>query len=126
MAEDQAAHEHQRFDDSTIEADTALGKFKVSSANLNTIMSIFSFVITCLIAWVLWTHNGDARETSRDVAAQLSTANKEIAVTLKDANKELAGALKEMSQATREQNCLLSLPIANREQNAETCRRLSK
>lgn len=42
----------------------------------------------------------------------------------KDASRELVGALKEMTQAAREQNCLISMPIDRRD--PELCRRISR
>lgn len=42
----------------------------------------------------------------------------------KEASKELVTALKEMTQAAREQNCLISLPQDRRD--PELCRRLSR
>ena len=81
-----------------------LGNLKVSSANLNTLFTILGFIITCLIAWVLFTHSNDT----------------------KDASKELAIAMREQTQAAREQNCLISLPQERREQNSELCKRIAR
>ena len=81
-----------------------LGSLKVSSSNLNTLFTILGFILTALIAWVLYNHTNDS----------------------KAASKELAGVMKEMTVAAREQNCLISLPQDRREQNAELCKRISR
>jgi len=92
-------------DRATVEASNpVLGSFKVSSANLNTLFTVLGFILTALIAWVLFNHTNDT----------------------KDASKELASAMKEMTQAAREQNCLISLPQDRREQNSEICKRISR
>ena len=92
-------------DRQTVEASNPiLGSLKVSSANLNTLFTVLGFVMTCLIAWVLYTHTSDA----------------------KDATKELATALREQTVAAREQNCLISLPQERREQNSELCKRIAR
>ena len=112
----------------SVEADTAIGKFKISGASVNNLLTILSFVGIALLCWVLWAHAGDAKEGARAVAAELRDANKEVAAALRESNKELTTTLREMARATREQNCLLSLPINERStnRNAETCRRLSQ
>jgi hypothetical protein len=46
------------------------------------------------------------------------------AAETKDASRELVGALKEMTQAAREQNCLISMPQERRD--ADLCRRISR
>lgn len=48
------------------------------------------------------------------------------AAETKDASKELVSALKEMTQAAREQNCLISMPIEQRARDPELCRRLAR
>lgn len=119
----------RRDDPPSIEAETALGKFKVrglNGNNVNAIFTMFGFMLTCLVAWVLWTHDGNAKESAKQFTADLKDVTREMTVALKSSNSELATALREMAQAAREQNCLLSLPATQREQNVETCRRLSR
>ena len=120
-------------DTQTVEADTALGKFKISSANLNTLFTVLGFVVLCIVAWVLWTHNveamdtrKDAKETGKAVAAELKEANKEVAQALKDSNREVAKVLNDLARAMREQNCLNAFPAEKRAQNAELCKRISQ
>lgn len=109
-----------------VEADTALGKFKIFGADLNTFFTILSFIGLVLIGYVLYAHADDTRQTARAVGAELKEANKEIADRLEKANDRTFEVLKEMARATREQNCLLSLPQDKRERMAETCKRISQ
>ncbi len=110
----------------SVEADTAIGKFKVSGASLNNLATFASLLGIVLLVWVLYGHAGDAKEGAKAVAAELRDANKEVAAALKESNKEISATLKEMSRATREQNCLLSLPQDQRARNAELCKRISQ
>ena len=110
----------------SVEADTAIGKFKVTGANLNNLATFASLVGVVLLCWVVWGHAGDAKDSAKAVAAELRDANKEVAQALKESNREISQVLKEMSRATREQNCLLSLPQDQRQKNAELCKRISQ
>lgn len=106
-------------------AETPLGKFflgGVSGANLHLIFSFFSFALTCVIAWGIWTHTVDAKESARDMATVLKESNREIAVALKASNADLAVALRDLTQASREQTCILSLP--QRDRSVEVCKRI--
>lgn len=109
-----------------VEADTAIGKFKISGASLNNLATFATLIGTVLLCWVLYGHAGDAKEGAKAVAAELRDANKEVAQALKESNKEISATLKEMARATREQNCLLSLPQDKRERQAENCRRIAQ
>ena len=53
----------------TAEADTAIGKFKLTGTNLNNVATFACLVLVCLIAWVLYAHAGDAKEGAKAVAA---------------------------------------------------------
>lgn len=111
----------------TIEASNpTLGSFKISSTSLSALFTLLSFVLTCLIGWVLYAHAGDAKETGKIVAQELKEANKEVASSLKESNKEIAKALADLAQAMRERNCLDSFPLEKRERNAERCKLLSR
>jgi type VI protein secretion system component VasK len=110
----------------SVEADTALGKFKISGANVNNLITIISFVGVVLIAWTLYAHAGDAKESGKAIAQELKEANKAVAQELRETNKEMTAILREMARATREQNCLLSLPQDQRQKNAEVCKRISQ
>ena len=110
----------------SVEADTAIGKFKITGANLNNLATFASLIGIVLLCWVVYGHAGDAKETAKAIAAELREANKEVANALKESNKEMSSVLKEMARSTREQNCLLSLPQDQRQKNAELCKRLSQ
>lgn len=99
---------------------------KVSSANLNTIFTVASFAIVCMLTYMTWTHAADAKDSIKEVASELKASNKDTAQALRDANKDLAISIKEQTQAIREQTCLLSLPQEKRESLAETCKRISR
>lgn len=70
--------------------------------SLNTLATVATLIIVCVMGYVLYAHAGDT----------------------KDASKELTMALKEMTQAAREQNCLISMPQDRRD--PELCRRISR
>ena len=76
--------------------------------SLNTIVCIAILVILCAVipaAWSMFKSHAD--ET-------------------KEASKELSGAMREMTQATREQNCLIAQPQELRVQNSDWCKRLAR
>ena len=70
--------------------------------SLNTLATVLTLILVALIAFVVWTHSSETKEAS----------------------KELVGALKEMTQAAREQNCLISMPMDRRD--PELCKRLAR
>lgn len=108
----------------TVEASNpVLGHLKVSGANVTTMFTIGTFVLSAIIAWVLTSHTADAKDGSKEIARELKDSNREVSQALKDSNKELAVILKELVQSTREQNCLLSLPQERRAAGAYDCRR---
>lgn len=85
-----------------VDAEIAGQKLKLTGANLNTLFTILGCIVTCLIAWVLWTHTADTKEAS----------------------KSLAEAVKDQTQATREQTCVYTMPQTG--MTAETCKRISR
>lgn len=91
-----------------LNADIAGQKLSLKSQSLNTVITILTFVIVAVIAVsgysLFVTHASDTKEAS----------------------KELSLALKEITQAAREQNCLISLPQDRRQANAELCKRISR
>lgn len=74
--------------------------------SLNTLATVATLIIVAVAAVVGY---------------NLFTAH---AADTKDASKELVQALKEMTQAAREQNCLISMPMDRRD--PELCRRISR
>jgi hypothetical protein len=74
--------------------------------SLNTLATVATLVIVCAA-----------------VAGGYAMLSAHAAET-KDASRELVTALKEMTQAAREQNCLISMPMDRRD--PELCRRLAR
>lgn len=72
--------------------------------SLNTLATVATLILVCVLGYAVYAHAGETR----------------------DASKDLVGALKEMTQAAREQNCLISMPIEQRARDPEICRRLAK
>lgn len=106
---------------------TPFGSFKVSGANLNMIFTVFGFIITCMIATILWSHHEEARAGGKEVARELKEANKEVATALKESNREVARVMNELTRAMREANCLAQFPSAElKAQNADLCKRMSQ
>lgn len=76
----------------------------IKGVSINTIATVATLMLVTVLGVLYYYHGADTREAS----------------------KELVGALKEMTQAAREQNCLISMPQDRREQNAEICKRISR
>lgn len=72
--------------------------------SLNTLATVATLILVCVLGYAFYAHAGETR----------------------DASKELTGALRDMTQAAREQNCLISMPIEQRARDPEVCRRLSR
>lgn len=94
--------------------------------SLNTLATMATLVVVCLIGYMVFTHTADAKDSGKEIAAELRAANKETATVLKESNRELSEVLKELARAAREQNCLLSLPQERRTENIEVCKRISR
>ena len=85
-------------------ADTAIGKFAFKGSSLNTLATVATLIVVCIIAYVGYGHAADTKET----------------------NKELVSAIREMAQASREQNCLMRFDLRERQQNADFCKQISR
>ena len=94
--------------------------------SLNTLATIATLILASLLSYMLFMHQTEAKDQAKEIAKELKEANKEIATTLKESNRELGIILRELSQAAREQNCLLAMPPEKRAENAELCKRLSR
>lgn len=82
-----------------------LGGQKLNLKNiksLNTLATVATLILVSVLGYAFYVHAGET----------------------KDQSKDLVSALKEMTQAAREQNCLISLPIERRD--PELCRRLAR
>ena len=109
------------------------GSAKVSGATVNTIFTVFSFVVIMFIALIVWNHQAEAKDTGKEVAQALKESNREIATTLKESQAAIAEAMRQMSREQqraneigREQTCLLTLPPDRRTNAGEFCKRLSR
>ena len=99
--------------------------------SLNTLATMAILIVVLLIGYVVFVHAGDSKDAAKEIAKELKEANKEVANTLKESNRELGIILREMSQAAREQNCLLrsgvsTLAPEKRQEVAELCKQLSR
>ena len=110
-----------------------LGSLKVSGANVNTLFTIVGFVVTCILAWVLFTHQSEAKDNGKALAQVMKESNQEFAHALKESNREVTEAIKQMAveqrranEIGREQTCLLTLPPDRRTNAGDFCKRLSR
>ena len=99
--------------------------------SLNTLATVATLIVACVLGYIVVVHAGDSKDSAKEIAKELKEANKEVANTLKESNRELGIVLREMSQAAREQNCLLrsgvsSLAPEKRQEVAELCKQLSR
>ena len=69
---------------------TPYGSLKIFGADLNTFITILSFIMLTVFAWVLWTHSADAMENRKDA----KETGKAVAQELKEANNEVANVLR--------------------------------
>ena len=87
------------------------GWLRVSGQNVGLIFTVFGFVVTCLVAALLFLHGQDARDGRGEIVEVIKTQT--IAV-------------KEQAIAARELNCIISLPQEQRQPQAEFCKRISR
>jgi uncharacterized membrane protein YgaE (UPF0421/DUF939 family) len=112
-------------------ADVAVDAFGVKAnvrnvKSLNTMLTFLGVVLAILVAYMLFMHTSDAKDNAKEIASALKESNKEVANTLRESQKELGQILKELSQAAREQNCLLAMQPEKRAENVELCKRISR
>lgn len=99
-----STEEHKGAD---VEVEVAGQKVNLKNVkSLNTLATVATLIVVLVAA---------------AVGYNLFTAH---AADTKEGSKELVHALKEMTQAAREQNCLIAMPIERRD--PELCRRLSR
>jgi len=78
---------------SELSADTALGKFKVTSPNMNMLFTVLTFVAALWAVWLVMEQRAEAKARE----------------------DKLASAITEMAMAQREMNCLTAMPQDKRE-----------
>ena len=94
--------------------------------SLNTLATVATLLVALLIGYVILTHTTDAKDSGKEVAAELKATNKETAAVLRETSKEISAGLKELAIAARESNCLLSMEQGKRAESADLCKRLSR
>ena len=108
--------------------------------SLNTIVTVLNFFSFCVLAVFLYFADVNAQKTNGNDTAE----HKAIVDAIQKANGAMVQAIKEaqhvnitvlekinaqaarQEQATRETNCLLSLPQDRRTNAAEACRRIAR
>ena len=103
-----------------------LGSVKIFGMDPNMLFTVFTFIASTAAAVLLYTHVVEAKDVGKETAQALKENNREVAAVLKETQKEMTQILREMARATREQNCLLSVPQERRQAMAETCRRIAQ
>lgn len=88
-----------------LDAQIAGQKLNIKNAPINTLATVATLIIVCLIAYVLFTHQQDTREAGAAFVGAV---------------KEQTTAVKEQTMALREQNCLA------RKIDPETCRSIAR
>lgn len=117
----------EQHDSGVFELKTPFGEMKipVGGTGTNNVVTMLTFALACLIAWTSWMHQVDAKEGSAAVAAALAVSNEKTATALKEQSKESVSALKDLTQATREQTCLMAQEKKDAAA-AEFCKRLTR
>lgn len=118
--------------ENSLEVENAiLGKLKINSPELNNIVTLFTFVMVILIAYVLWSHTNQAIAGDKETAAALVRSNQQTADVLKESNSQMTVAIQRLTdaqeRAARAQdktNCLLAIPPDRRNQAEELCNRI--
>ena len=105
----QSEQEWRAMDQLNVKAFGAEGSIKTSS--LNTVATVATLMIVTGLAVAMYQAGISARE-ARD--------------EFKIITREVVSALREMTQATREQNCLMAFPPERREANMDLCKRVSR
>jgi proteasome assembly chaperone (PAC2) family protein len=121
-------------DDSSAEiTNPILGSLKVSGQNVNTIFTVFGFVVLVLLAIVTWNHQVEAKDADKSIISVLKENNKVVADALKDSNERTNKILEKMTEqqqrmieGQREANCLLGIPPERRANSGEWCKRISR
>ena len=94
-----------------VTADTAIGKFAFKGSSLNTLATVATLILTCVIAYVLYLHQQDSREAGNAFVGAI---------------KEQTLAVKEQTVAAREQNCLMRFEMRERAERAEFCKQIAR
>lgn len=113
---------------SSLDVVTPVGSLKipVGGDGANNVLTALTCIMVCVIAWALWTHGVDSKESTREAANELKISNREVVAALRDGSKGTSDAMNILAQAIREQNCLLASPEIDRVKRAEDCKRVAR
>jgi len=94
-----------------VSAEVAGQKIRITGQRLNDLFTILTFVLICLIGYVLYTHQQDAKDAAKEFVGAI---------------KEQTIAVREQTVAARENNCLQRFEQKDRPQQYEFCKQLSR
>ena len=100
--------------DAQEELEVSAGDKKIKIRGSDLLTSVIGMVMCTglgLFGYVLWEHKTDARETAAILSAAIN---------------QMTTAQREMTQAQREQNCLIALPQDKRERQAMFCKNITR
>ena len=93
--------------------------------SLNTVLTACTFAVLLFVAYLVFAHAGEGKDTAKEFIKEMRETNKEVIKALKDNNADLSIVLKELARGQREQNCLLALEPTHRKENAQICKDLN-
>lgn len=99
----------EAMNDPTLDAEIGGQKLKYSGP-VNTLFTVLTFFVVGLLAYGLYTHDQNSKET---------------ALAFVGALKEQTAAMKDGTAVAREQNCLLKFSQEQRQVNAEFCKQIT-
>lgn len=118
------------LDVTEVSGEVAGQKFSLRSPEANMLFTVGGFMAGLFTLYMVWAHAEDGKKNIRELVIEIKETNKELANAIRDTNKENAAVLREMARATREQNCILSLPAGmtsdQRRVSMEACKRNSQ
>lgn len=124
--EDQSKHHNQRSYDTFRLEHPVFGKLAIASDKLNILATMANLMLSACLCVLFYFFAADVIADNRDRAQAKVKADAEIAKVLKENHQENAAILREIARATREQNCINTLPIEVRLKNQDLCKRLAQ
>lgn len=91
--------------------DVSKSGISISGKKTAELITILSLVVTAILAFGLWAHDKSTASSAENLHQILKESNE---------------TQKAMLQAQREQNCLISLPQGQRENQAQFCKQISR
>jgi hypothetical protein len=93
-----------------VDAEIAGQKFSIKSASLGTIATVLTLIVVVLIAWTLWLHGAEAKDTGKSLVEAINAMTK---------------AQMDTVAAHRETNCLIGYQGPPTDK-VEFCKRISR